>query len=577
MLRDKRLHAALLAIGLVFLFAAAFSGYFWFDESYTLGLITHSPTQVWAIDAFDVHPPLYYEVVNLLLPVLDGIGTALAHLASAFGVDAGASLGSGVPAGLSERIAGLRAFSIGGMWLTAWLGYAFLRRDLGTRAGLLFSLAVLFAPMPVELSSQIRMYSWACFCVMTCFIAAERIAARVTAGERGGLAAWLALALSGLAAAYLHYYGAFTAFAINALLLVRLVRDLVRSAPDSPQASAVNRASAAQALGIWVASSVVQIIAYLPWLAVVIAQAKGVSSGFWISWDPLSMAMGFAWPLAAFAILALLARGGTCLHGVRGAAGADGARAAHRSLHPRRQAVVDGMLVYVIVLAGSMGVSAAMGHPIVLERYLAIPLVPALASLAVLADRVLLAPASRSADDSSAVGMRSPVAAVRFRMTMVICLVIALVGLGIARQADIVSATYGASEPLDYFDDLMHAKPQARVISDSINIAGVVAVARPDTDLYFMNEWGKRTSCAYRAFAPTMSTVDSWNEMPVRESDPVVYLGSSSARPTEAGLHAVERAIGMTAKGWKAWYRPIETRWFFIVEGTASPSVRTGE
>lgn len=583
MLRDKRLHAALLVIGLAFLFAAAFSGYFWFDESYTFGLITHSLAQIWTIDAFDVHPPLYYEVVRLLLPVLDNVGTALARLASAFGVDAGASLGSSAPAGLSDRIAGLRAFSIGGMWLTAWLGYTFLRRDLGARAGFLFSLAVLFAPMLVELSSQVRMYSWACFCVMTCFIAAERIAVRVAAGERAGLAAWFALVLSGLAAAYLHYYGAFTAFAINALLVVHLIRGLVCSAPDGPRASGARRACAVRALGIWAVSSIVQVVAYLPWLAVVIAQAKGVSSGFWISWEPLGMAIGFAWPLAVFATLVSLAHAGVRLRSVPGAADTDASGTACQLSRPRRQAVVDGMLVYVIVLAGSMGVSVAMGHPVVLERYLAIPLVPALASLAVLADEALRAPASHPAGDlsdldaSGAIGARDSVTAVRVRTIAVACLAVALVGSGVARQAGIVSATYGASGPLDYFDDLTRAKPHARIMSDSINIAGVFAVARPDTDLHFMNEWGERTSCAYQAFAPTMSIVGSWSEMPVSESDPVVYLGSSSARPTEDGLCAVEQAIGMTVEGWKAWYRPVENRWFFIAEGAASPSVRMGE
>ena len=66
--------AALLLAGIVMLGVSVFlcfSGDIWYDELFTMGLAGQSLSELTAITAADVHPPLYYMIVKGFLSFLD--------------------------------------------------------------------------------------------------------------------------------------------------------------------------------------------------------------------------------------------------------------------------------------------------------------------------------------------------------------------------------------------------------------------------------------------------------------------------------------------------------------------------
>lgn len=523
-----RLHVALLAIGLAFLLVPAFSGFIWFDESYTLALVGHSPQEIWGIGSYDVHPVLYYEALHALLPLLDALGGAAVSAARALGLNPSGSLGAAAGTGLAARVLGTRLFSIAGTWATALLGLTHVSRDCGRRTGIAFTLLVLFTPISVELSSQIRMYSWTMFACAACSIYGLRIAGHVRAGEAAGAATWVVFAASSLAAAYLHYFGAMTAFALNGLLVVAIVR--MRSRADTR---------------IWVVQAVAQVALYLPWISVAAGQASSVSQGFWITLDPLACTVPFGWPLAAAAAMWALA--GRKLHGNAG------------------RTAAWGIGAYAFVLGLSLIVSLAMGHPIVLERYLAIPLAPALLALSALAGMLLEGEGGVSREPAnSAAPPLAPRRRPTRRYAIVAVAALALVVLGASRQVSIAASTYGQSAALDALDGLLASNPDAPVISNPINFSGVAAVARPDIELTYINPYGKRNSRAYRAFSPTMRIVSKRVAAWPADDEPFIYLTSSSMGGSAKTAATIARETGGTVRELIAIERPYERQRFYV-------------
>ena len=578
-------HLALLAGGLAFLLAAACSGYIWFDESYTLALINHTPADIWRIGALDVHPALYYEALHALLPLLDVVGNAVGNVARVCGIDIGASLGAAAPANLAERILGVRLFSIAGAWCTALLGLTHVRHDYGNRAGLIFTALALFTPIAVELSSQIRMYSWAMFAASICYIYGLRIAGATVRGANVPWSWWAALALSGLAAAYLHYYGALTAFAINALLAVCLVRcafggkqrsDTNADADTGTGTHGVELREkcgpahpSAYPFATWAVLSALQIAAYLPWIGTALSQTARVSNGFWIGFNPLRDVVSFGWPMAVIAMLALTGRGRTWTRG------------------GDRCAAIWGTTVYGGVLVGSLIISAIIRQPILIERYLAIPLVPAFLTMAVLTNRALETGIHANINLSSIDTIPSCHAHIVPPAVLVGALVCILAVAGISTQAKVVLDTYNRSAPLAYLDQLVRENGNAPIIADSINIAGVVAVVRPDLSQTFLNRYGPETARAYEAYAPTMRIVekprvgrenasegsapkqDSLSQTrtapsPIPEEGAFIYLGSHGSTSSPPTARDVERSVGGRVVAMKAFARPHEEQRFFI-------------
>ena len=103
------MHIALIAVGAAVFTAFAFHKNIWFDEAYTIGLVSHGFSEILKIHTADVHPFLYYVLLKTFTLVF------------------GSSLLS------------LRMFSVVGAVLFSSLGLTHIRRDHGEKVGFFFS------------------------------------------------------------------------------------------------------------------------------------------------------------------------------------------------------------------------------------------------------------------------------------------------------------------------------------------------------------------------------------------------------------------------------------------------------
>ena len=260
-------HILLLVAGAAFLLTDAFHGNVWFDESYSVGIANHSFADIWYYSSGDVHPVLIYWALHVLNLV--------------FG----------------QNITIYRLFTVAGAIAMAVLGYTHVRRDAGWATGVLFSFFALFTPYISLMAVEIRMYSWATFAVMLCFIYAMRIIgtqlatppARIAEAARGlkcwaGTPRrwWIACFASSLACAYLHYFGAMSAFMINVVLLFALGARAWRHRKRGPHPLPDQAVRAGAPLRVLIIGCIVQVALYLPWIITAVTSQMGVVGGtYW--------------------------------------------------------------------------------------------------------------------------------------------------------------------------------------------------------------------------------------------------------------------------------------------------------
>ena len=266
-LSSSAFHILLLVAGAAFLLTDAFHGNVWFDESYSVGIANHSFADIWYYSSGDVHPVLIYWALHVLNLV--------------FG----------------QNITAYRLFTVAGAIAMAVLGYTHIRRDAGWATGVLFSFFALFTPYISLMAVEIRMYSWATFAVMLCFIYAMRIIgtqlatppARIAQAARGlkcwaGTPRrwWIACFASSLACAYLHYFGAMSAFMINVVLLFALGARAWRHRKGGPHPLPEQAVRAGAPLRVLIIGCVVQVALYLPWIITAVTSQMGVVGGtYW--------------------------------------------------------------------------------------------------------------------------------------------------------------------------------------------------------------------------------------------------------------------------------------------------------
>lgn len=266
-LSSSAFHILLLVAGAAFLLTDAFHGNVWFDESYSVGIANHSFADIWYYSSGDVHPVLIYWALHVLNLV--------------FG----------------QNITIYRLFTVAGAIAMAVLGYTHVRRDHGWATGVLFSFFALFTPYISLMAVEIRMYSWATFAVMLCFIYAIRIIgtqlatppARIAEAARGlkcwaGTPRrwWITCFASSLACAYLHYFGAMSAFMINVVLLFALGARAWRHRKSGPNPLPEQAVRAGAPLRVLIIGCVAQVALYLPWIVTAVTSQMGVVGGtYW--------------------------------------------------------------------------------------------------------------------------------------------------------------------------------------------------------------------------------------------------------------------------------------------------------
>lgn len=244
-------HWAVIAIGALLITICACHSNLWYDEAFSVAIVQHSLSEIWSISADDVHPVLYYV---LLKGVYDLFGL---------------------------NIVAMRIFSVLGIVVLSLLGWTHVRRYAGAKTGLIFSVLAYMLPWSVRIALQIRMYSWLAVTIMLVALYAWRIAAETVRNSSGATSSkseirlhwWVVLFLASIASAYLQYYGAIAAFAIQAILVIVLIK----------------YRAGTRALVTWVVGAAISVLAYVPWLTAVVSQVSMVSSGqYWIQFGLMS-------------------------------------------------------------------------------------------------------------------------------------------------------------------------------------------------------------------------------------------------------------------------------------------------
>lgn len=235
----------------------AFNYDLWVDEAFSLHLIQHSPMDVIRLTAMDVHPPLYYLILQAGITVL--------HLfVPQASVIVCAKLISVVP------------------FLALWLiGLFWVRKQWNEAVAANFVLLLVGAPQLISYGVDIRMYGWGLLFVTAAYLSALRVHQAPT----GARTPWIAFVAFSLAAAYTHYFSLIAVAIVYLLLLV--------------EAIAFRR----EHLKATLLACVVTALCYLPWLIVLLQQLAAVKESYWIgpiTWDTIEEYRTFAfgkWPL----------------------------------------------------------------------------------------------------------------------------------------------------------------------------------------------------------------------------------------------------------------------------------------
>lgn len=247
-INSKVLHIAIIVLGIIFISIPIFHKNLWFDESYTVGIVSKSFSDIWRIGSNDVHPVLYYWMLHIIYLI--------------FG----------------SNIYIYRLFSVIPLAILGILGYTHIRKDFGEKVGFLFSFLVLFLPISSAYSGEIRMYTWAMLFVSLMAIYAYRIYKCASNQECLNIKNWILFAIFSLASCYTHYYGLATAGVINVIIFIYIVVKSIKS----HKANKENKLYTTD-LKCFTVSAIVQVLLYLPWFfAAVVIQLKGLSNGFWI-------------------------------------------------------------------------------------------------------------------------------------------------------------------------------------------------------------------------------------------------------------------------------------------------------
>ncbi len=206
----------------------------WYDEAYTFGVLRHSYSEMWRITAADVHPPLYYILLKLFVTPF------------------------------SDTFTAAKVFSMIPMLLIIIIGGVQLKGIFDKKVSLCFMVMFLIFPFMVPYAVEIRMYSLAALFVFMTAIWAYK------SYDRGKAKDSAIMLLSGVAAAYTHYFALVAVGIIYFILLICILKHKKHM------------------LRRWIICVVLSVVLYLPWLGSFIAQlAYKVENEYWI--DPINM------------------------------------------------------------------------------------------------------------------------------------------------------------------------------------------------------------------------------------------------------------------------------------------------
>lgn len=503
-------------IGILFLLLTAFHGNIWFDESYSVGIASKSFSEIWSYGSCDVHPVLYYCALHVLYLVSTSI----------FSAD------------IDSVILIYRIFTVFGVVSLALLGFTHIRKDYGAKVGILYSFVVFSIPYIALMAVEIRMYTWAMFTVMLCYLYGLRIVRLAKDKSVIPLHWWVLFALSSLASAYLHYFAAISVFLVNAFVLIFLLKYQVKEKRN---------------LVYFSISAILQLLAYTPWLLTLLTQISVVSNTYWAKFyvpytiiellaypfvtSPLSFALrgeyGLEIQIVSIALIVALITLLVLLIINR----------------PKRAHFASklGILLYLGVLVIGCIASILMNSLIVYYRYLSVALGPLLLSLALLLSQTKY-------------------------MNFVKSFCITVLLLAILNQILLINDDYSEANqsPLNEFNNkvaeckIWNNFSDVLVLSSDIGFMGVTSDLYPDIKQTYLDWQPGNWGYGYKVYEPALTSVKSWDEALEGYEGAFIVLGQGVDDSIPKDISDIASKDGVEEMSISTFYRPYERTYFSI-------------
>ena len=449
----KNAHKIIIILGIIFILLAAFHEDIWFDESYSVAIANHSFSEIWTITGNDVHPPLYYWMLHIIELI--------------FG----------------SNVIIYRLFSVLAIAILGIIGYTHIRKDFGEKVGILYSFLTFFLPVMSTYSQEVRMYSWACLFVAIMSIYGYRIYRLIKENKgkekeetwkKTQLKNVIIFGIFSIFCCYTHYYSLVTAFVVNLVLLIYLIK---------------NRKESANVFRNFIILGIIQVALYIPWLFYLVGQMQHVGGGFWITLG-LSTAvevpsfqfrrqLDTVFTFNAQTIIALVA---SILMYIYIAFRIYKAKKNKEEIKPGILAI--GLYVTIILLMLIM----SLIQPILFSRYLLVLTGPYIFFLAYF-----------MAKESKKI------------VTAVICLIILV--LGTISNIENININYDESnmKQIEYLRE--NIKPEDIIVYSNIGNGGVIAAFFPENKQYFYNGAHWDVEEAYKAYGPGMETIYNYEDI----------------------------------------------------------------
>ena len=182
------IHIAIMLLGTAFILSGSFYNAYWFDETYSIGLINHSLWELICIAPHDVHPHLYYIMLKFYTTIFGNSAYAM------------------------------RIFSAIATIGLSLIGFTHIRKDFGKKVGMYYSAVIFLFPVVFKYSQQIRMYTWAAFFVGLLAIYSYRYVLNPTKKNM------VFFIIFSLCSSYTHHFAFFTAVFVNIFMFVYYLR-----------------------------------------------------------------------------------------------------------------------------------------------------------------------------------------------------------------------------------------------------------------------------------------------------------------------------------------------------------------
>lgn len=247
-----------LAAGLILLgnsIRMSFCNDIWYDELFTMGLIQHSYGELTAFTAQDVHPPLYYYIVKLVLELCKLIMPAVNTVIMA------------------------KIVSVIPYFLLFFYAVFYLRKRFGLFSSGLFFFCILAMPQMSAYTVEIRMYSWSLFFVTAAYFHAYELIQGIRS-KRWYLHG-VAFVCYGLAAAYTQYFACVAVIMLYFGLLLWFL--IYKKKNETNVLGGTEGAKGSRwRIRVWFIGAFISAFAYLPWLFALYGQMSAIKENYWI-------------------------------------------------------------------------------------------------------------------------------------------------------------------------------------------------------------------------------------------------------------------------------------------------------